>query len=263
MKADINGNILAFTDRGKGLPLLLIHGFPLCRKMWRPQAEALAKSGCRVIAPDLPGFGESSSSSATASMSYYADNIVMLMDHLGIDKAVVGGMSMGGYVLLNLLERYPDRIAAPIFIVTKAGGDDDYGKERRTALAEACLAKGVMPVAEVFHNILFAPDTLTDKPELVEEVFGWMRATNPASAAAALLAMRDRKDYVSLLNSITHQALVIGADQDQAIPLENSNTIAEGLPNSRLSVLQGGGHMVNLEQPAEFNKVILEFLAGL
>ena len=263
MKADIKGNILAYSDRGNGLPLLLIHGFPLCRKMWRPQAEALAKAGCRVIAPDLRGFGESSLSSDRVSMSDYADDIVMLMDYLGIDKAVVGGMSMGGYVLLNLLERYPDRVAAPLFIVTKAGGDDDYGKARRTALAEACLAQGVLPVAEVFRNILFAPETLTEKPELVEEVFAWMRATDPVSAAAALLAMRDRKDYVPLLVNITHPALVIGADQDQAIPVENSRLIAEALPGSRLSVLQGGGHMVNLEQPAELNKAILEFLAGL
>jgi pimeloyl-ACP methyl ester carboxylesterase len=231
--------------------------------MWRPQAEVLAKAGCRVIAPDLCGFGESAKSSATMSMSDYADDIVMLMDHLGIDKAVVGGMSMGGYVLLNLLERYPDRVAAPVFMVTKAGGDDDYGKARRTALAEACLAEGVLPVAELFHNILFAPETLTDKPELVEEVFHWMRATDPVSAAAALLAMRDRKDYVPLLGNIRHPALVIGADQDQAIPVENSRLMAEALPDSRLSVLQGGGHMVNLEQPAELNKAILEFLAGL
>jgi pimeloyl-ACP methyl ester carboxylesterase len=263
MKADINGTIIAYSDRGHGLPLLLIHGFPLCRKMWRPQAEVLAKGGCRVITPDMRGFGETALPAETVSMSDYADDIVKLMDYLRIDKAVVGGMSMGGYVLLNLLERYPDRVAAPLFIVTKAGGDDDYGKERRTALAETCLAKGVLPVAEVFHNMLFAPDTLTDKPELVEEVSGWMRATNPVSAAAALLAMRDRKDYVSLLGSIMHPALVIGADQDQAIPLENSRLIAETIPNSSFCILQGCGHMVNLEQPTEFNKAILEFLAGL
>lgn len=122
MKADINGITLAYSDRGKGLPLVLVHGFPLCRKMWHPQAEALAKAGCRVITPDLRGFGESVLTSGMVSMDIYADDIVALMDHLEIDKAVVGGMSMGGYVLLNLVERYPDRIAAPVFIVTKAGG---------------------------------------------------------------------------------------------------------------------------------------------
>lgn len=263
MKADINGITLAYGDRGNGLPLVLIHGFPLCRKMWRPQAEALSKAGCRVITPDLRGFGESVLTSGMVSMDIYANDIVALLDHLGIDKAVVGGMSMGGYVLLNLLERYPDRIAAPIFIATKAGGDDDAGKARRTALAEACRIQGSLPVAAAFRNLLFAPATLTDNPELVDEVFGWMNATDPQGAAAGLIAMRDRKDCIALLGSISQPALVIGADQDQAAPVENSRIIVEGLPDAELCVLHGGGHMVNLEQPEGFNEAILEFLAGL
>jgi pimeloyl-ACP methyl ester carboxylesterase len=263
MKADLNGITLAYSDRGKGLSLVLIHGFPLCRKMWRPQIEALAKAGCRVITPDLRGFGESGLTSGIVSMDIYADDIVALMNHLGIDKAVVGGMSMGGYVLLNLLERYPDRIAAPIFIVTKAGGDDDAGKARRTALAEACRVQGILPVAEAFRNLLFAPATLTDNPELVDEVFGWVNATAPQGAASGLIAMRDRKDCIALLGSISQPALVIGADQDQALPEENSRIIAEGIPDAKLRILHGGGHMVNLEQSEGFNEAILEFLAGL
>ena len=263
MKADLNGITLAYSDRGNGLSLVLIHGFPLCRKMWRPQNEALAKAGCRVITPDLRGFGESGLTSGIVSIDIYADDIVALMDHLGIDKAVAGGMSMGGYVLLNLLERYPDRIAAPIFIVTKAGGDDDAGKARRTALAEACHVQGILPVAEAFRNLLFAPATMTDNPELVDEVLGWVNATAPQGAASGLIAMRDRKDCIALLGSISQPALVIGADQDQALPEENSRIIAEGLPDAKLCILHGGGHMVNLEQPEGFNEAILEFLAGL
>jgi pimeloyl-ACP methyl ester carboxylesterase len=231
--------------------------------MWRPQAEALAKTGCRVITPDLRGFGESGSAADPISMDNYADDIVALLDHLRLDKAIVGGMSMGGYVLLNLLERYPDRIAAPLFIVTKAGGDDDAGKAKRTALAEAARLQGSLPVAETFRSLLFAPATLSDNPDLVDEVFGWMRGTNPAGAAAGLIAMRDRKDCTPMLGGFSQPALVIGADQDQAIPMENSRIIAEGLPNAELSILHGGGHMVNLEQPQAFNKTILKFLAGL
>ena len=262
MKADINGTTLAYSDRGKGLPLILIHGFPLCREMWRPQAEALAKAGCRVITPDLRGFGESVLTSDMVSMDIYADDIVALMDHLGIDKAVVGGMSMGGYVLLNLVERYPDRVAAPVFIVTKAGGDDDAGKARRTALVEACRGRGILPVTEAFRNLLFAPATLEDNPALVDEVLGWMKATDPRGAAAGLIAMRDRKDYVAVLGRISQPALVIGADQDQAVPVENSLIIAEGLPDAELCILHGGGHMVNLEQPIGFNDTIVEFLSS-
>jgi pimeloyl-ACP methyl ester carboxylesterase len=231
--------------------------------MWRPQAETLSKAGCRVITPDLRGFGESGLTSEMVSMDVYADDIVALLDYLGIDKAVVGGMSMGGYVLLNLLERFPDRVAAPIFIVTKAGGDDAAGKARRTALAEASRVQGILPVAEAFRTLLFAPATLAENPGLVDEVFGWVRATDPVGAAAALIAMRDRKDYLPLLGSISQPALVIGADQDQAIPEEQVRIIAEGLPEANLCILPGGGHMVNLEQPAGFNEAILTFLAGL
>jgi 3-oxoadipate enol-lactonase len=263
MKADINGSILAYGDRGNGLPLVLIHGYPLCRKMWRPQAEKLAKAGCRVITPDLRGFGESGSSFGTVNMDVYADDTVALMDHLGIDKAVVGGMSMGGYVLLNLLERYPERVAATIFIATKAGGDDDAGKARRTALAEACHTQGILPVTEVFRKILFAPATLKDNPELVDEVVGWINANAPLGAAAGLISMRDRKDYVDRLGSFSQPALVIGADQDQVIAVELLHAIAEGLPDAELCILHGGGHLVNLEQPEGFNEAILEFLSGL
>lgn len=262
MKTDLNGITLAYGDRGKGLPMILVHGFPLCRKMWHPQAEVLAKAGCRVITPDLRGFGESGMSSGLVSMDDYADDIVALMDQLGIDKAVTGGMSMGGYVLLNLLERYPERIAAPIFIVTKAGGDDDAGKAKRTALAEASRTQGILPVAEAFRNILFAPATQTDSPGLVKEVYGWMSATAPQGAAGGLIAMRERKDYSAMLGSISQPALVIGADQDQALPLENSRIIAEGLPKAELCILPGG-HMVNLEQPEDFNKAIVQFLTKL
>jgi 3-oxoadipate enol-lactonase len=263
MKATINDNTLAYSDRGRGLPLVLIHGFPLCRKMWRPQAETLARAGCRVITPDLRGFGESGLGPETVSMDSYADDMVALMDHLGIDKAVVGGMSMGGYVLLNLLERYPDRIAAPIFITTRAGSDDDAGKARRTVLAESCNVQGILPVAEAFRTILFAPATLTDDPALVAEVSGWVGKTDPRGAAAALMAMRDRKDYVAQLGGIGHPSLVIGADQDQAAPVENARIIAEGLPDAELCILHGGGHLVNLEQPLGFNEAILKFLARL
>ena len=263
MKAILNGTTLAYSDRGKGLPLLLIHGFPLCRKMWRMQAEALARAGCRVITPDLRGFGESDAPSGAVSMDTYADDVVALLDHLEIDKAVTGGMSMGGYVLLNLLERHPDRVAAPIFIVTKAEDDDEAGKARRTALAEACRAQGIQPVTDAFRTSLFAPETVSNNTELVNEVLNWIQATDPQAAAAALIAMRDRKNSLAMLGEIRQPALIISADQDQAITMEQSRIIADTLPNAKLCILSAAGHMVNMEQAPEFNKAILTFLAGL
>jgi pimeloyl-ACP methyl ester carboxylesterase len=171
-------------------------------------------------------------------------------------------MSMGGYVLLNLLERYPERVRAAIFIVTRAGADDETGKGKRTALAAATADEGLKPVLDVFRNILFAPATLTDHPELVAEVAGWISATDPRGAAAGLIAMRERKDYLPLLGAIHHPTLVIGADQDQTISLDHSRLLADGIADAKFSILHGG-HMVNLEQPDSFNALLKEFLAGL
>jgi pimeloyl-ACP methyl ester carboxylesterase len=254
--------ILAHDDHGSGPPLLLLHGFPLNRTMWRPQIAALTQAGYRVITPDLRGFGESRMTSATVNMSSYADDIVALMDELRLPQAVVGGMSMGGYVLLNLLERYPERISAAIFIVTRAGADDEAGKGKRTALAAATAAEGMNPVREVFCHILFAPTTLTSHPELLTEVSGWISATDPRGAAAGLIAMRERKDSLPRLGAIRQPALVIGAEQDQTIPSEQSRLLAAGIAGAKLFILQGGGHLVNLEQPDGFNAVLKEFLDG-
>ncbi len=131
MKALINGITIGYDDNGSGPAVCLIHGFPLDRRMWRPQVMTLASAGYRVITPDLRGFGESDATEGPYTMDLYADDLVKLLDHLGIGRAVVGGMSMGGYVLLNLLERHPDRLAAACFIVTRSGADDEAGKERR------------------------------------------------------------------------------------------------------------------------------------
>lgn len=263
MKADINGVSIAYDDTGSGPALLLIHGFPLCRRMWRPQGKALARAGYRVIAPDLRGFGESSISDGAVAMETYADDMIGLLDRLGIERAVVGGMSMGGYVLMNLLERYPDRVPAAVFIVTKAGADDAAAKAKRTALAESVMREGAKAASGAFRGVLFAAETLEKRPELVDEVSSWMDATGQAGLAAGLIAMRERKDSVPLLPRFSLPAMVIGAEGDMAIPPENSRLIASGLSGAELCIIHGGGHMVNLEQPEAFNETVLDFLKGL
>jgi pimeloyl-ACP methyl ester carboxylesterase len=212
--------MLKYAERGSGLPVVLIHGFPLCRKMWQPQMSALADSGCRVLCPDLPGFGESAPLQEPVSMSDYAEAVIGLLDALGIEKAVIGGMSMGGYVLLNLVERYPERLLGAMFLPQK-------------------------------------------KPQLVALVRQWMESTSAEGTAAGLLAMRDRDDSVARLANYALPALVIGAEQDLAVPLDHSRVLADGLPHAELKIISGAGHMANLEQPELFNAALLEFLRRL
>lgn len=254
-------NNLAYDEEGTGLPVVLIHGFPLNRKMWRPQVESLARSGYRVICPDLQGFGESRLPGQRMTMSLYADAVIRLLDSLDIDKAVIGGMSMGGYVLFNLVERYPERLLGVMFLVTRAAADDAVAREKRSLLATEVEAGNLRAVPDAFVTVLFAPQTPQENPELVSEVRQWMESTPEQGVVAGLLAMRDRGDYVERLDKFNVPALVVGAELDLAVPPEHARVLAAGLPDAKLKIIADAGHMANLERPEPFNKALCEFLS--
>ena len=262
MHALINDISLAYDDSGRGLPLLLIHGFPLSRRIWAPQLAALADE-FRLIAPDLRGFGESDAPDGPYSMDSFADDMVGLLDHLGIERAVVCGMSMGGYVLLNMLDRYPDRVSAACFMVTRAGADDEAGKERRQILARKVLAEGAQIVSDAFSLVLFSSRAGAEEAELMGEIASIMGRTSPQGLAGGLLAMRQRPDFTDRLAGFTLPALVIGAELDLAIPPGESRLLAEGLPNARLVLVPDAGHMANMENPGFVNEALRTFLASL
>jgi 3-oxoadipate enol-lactonase len=263
MRAVINGTTMAYDDDGSGPPLLLIHGFPLCRRMWHPQIRALVSAGFRVITPDLRGFGESDTPEGPYSMELFADDMAGLLDHLGIEEAVVGGMSMGGYILFNLLERYRSRVKGACFITTRANADDGAGKERRLVLARDVMKFGPQIVAEAFEKLLFAGETIAGRPKLVGEVYGWMTANDSRGIAGGLLAMRERKDYTALLPGFTVPSLAIGAEEDRAAPPDNARAIAAAIPGCGFALIPHAGHMANLENPGAFNAALVEFLRSL
>jgi pimeloyl-ACP methyl ester carboxylesterase len=255
--------MLRYTEKGDGLPVILIHGFPLCRQMWAPQMTALANAGYRAISPDLPGFGDSPPLAGPASMSSYADAIVALLDELGIDQAVVGGMSMGGYVLLDLVERYSQRLLGAMFLVTRAAADDAAGKQKRTLMVEQVEAGNVLTIPETFVPVLFAEETARRNPRLISEVRQWVESAPSSGLIGGLLAMREREDAVDKLSAFALPSLVVGAAQDLAVPPEHSQVLAQGLPNAKLTIIPGAGHMANLEQPELFNAALLDFLSPL
>ncbi|HEY6007292.1 MAG TPA: alpha/beta fold hydrolase [Geobacteraceae bacterium] len=260
MQTIINGINLAYDDHGTGLPVVLIHGFPLCRKMWHPQVQKLTEAGYRLILPDLRGFGESDAPDGPYSVEQFADDVIALLDHLCIEKAVVGGMSMGGYVLFDLCERYPGRLAGACFITTRAVADDEAGKARRLQLAQEVMKFGPQVVAAAFEKLLFAEASLTERPKLVAEVCRWMTANDSRGLAGGLLAMRERKDYTALLPTFTLPALAIGAAGDKAAPPELSRAIATAIPGCRHCIVPDAGHLANLEHPGAFNRCLLDFL---
>lgn len=260
MQTQLNGISLAYEDAGAGPAVLLIHGFPLCRRMWRPQVQALSAAGFRVIAPDLRGFGESGAGTEAGSMALLADDLIALLDQLKIERAVVAGMSMGGYVLLNLLARYPQRFSAACFVVTRSDADDEIGRGKRNHLIAEVRAGRPEAVANAFTPLLFADATVTTRPELVAEVRSWMLATPPAGLILGLEAIRDRVDSTPLLPGLQLPALVIGAVEDKAIPPDKSKDLAAQTPGAERCMLAGAGHMAGLEQPEAFNAALLGFL---
>lgn len=260
MQAKLNGIQLAYDEAGKGPAVLLIHGFPLGRRMWRPQVKALSAAGLRAVVPDLRGFGESEPGTEVGSTNLLADDLIALLDHLGIEKAVIGGMSMGGYVMLNLLARYPERFSAACFIVTRADADDDTARGKRNHLIAEIQAGRPEVVPNAFTPLLFADQTVAEHPELVEEVRGWMTATPPAGLVVGLEAIRDRADSSALITQLKIPVLVMGAEEDKAIPSEKSTGMAEQIPGAQLCMLSAAGHMANIEQPDAFNAALLGFL---
>lgn len=263
MKARINGISLSYEDVGSGPAIVLLHGFPLNRKMWAPQRDALISAGFRLITPDLRGFGESDAPEGSYTMSLLADDIVSLMDHLSVRQAVLGGMSMGGYVLFNLLERYRDRASAACFITTRSTVDDDSVKSGRLALLDTAEKYGAAVVAELSAPSLFADATAREKPELVRGLCEMMVSVDMRGVKGALMAMLERKDYTSLLGGFNLPSLVIGAEQDSTVRREDTRLLAEGLPDCEMCMIPGAGHMANLEQPSAFNECLINFLGKI
>jgi 3-oxoadipate enol-lactonase len=261
-KAKINGVELAYTDEGRGTPLLLIHAFPLNKSMWETQARAF-KASYRVITIDLRGHGESEAPLWRYTMEQFADDLRGLLDHLGVGQAVLGGLSMGGYVLFAFYRKYPDRATALVLADTKAGVDTPEGKAGRYVMAQKLYKEGIGTVEEAMLPRLLSPGTLRTQSPIVEQVRQMIRSTPVSGIVGDLMAMTDREDALPLLPRITCPTLVMVGEQDQATPPAESRLIAESIPGAHPVIIPRAGHLANLEEPEAFNKALLRFLEGL
>ena len=260
MKNTVSDYTLFSRVEGEGEPIILIHGFPLTHEMWQPQIKLLSEAGYKVIAPDLRGFGDSLVELSEWTMDDFANDIISLADNLNISKFNVAGMSMGGYITFNLLERFSDRISKVILVATKAQADDEQAKNRRNELIQMAKTSGKTPVIEAFKKILFAPITWERNIDLVSRVSVIMERASLNGIIGSLGAMRDRKDYVNLLEKIEVPVLVIHGKSDLASPLSNAELMVSKIKNVRNYFSELAGHIVNLEDTENVNKAILEFL---
>ena len=250
---------MAYTDTGLGQPVVLIHGYPFNRSLWNEQVEALSSS-YRVIVPDLRGFGESDSSAGPATMIRMAQDVAALLDHLEISRAVIGGLSMGGYVALAFYKQFPSRVRALVLADTRAQADTEEAKRTRAQQAEKALSEGMAGIADAMLPKLLTPETVSKRPEVVKRVRDMMLKTKPEGAASALLGMAEREDQTSLLSRIAAPALILVGAEDAITPVADSEKMHNAIPGARLVMLENAGHVSNLERTEEFNKHLMDFL---
>ena len=252
----VNGVNLAVDARGDGPAILFIHGYPLDHTIWSPQLEAL---DCwRRIAPDLRGMGQSDAPDLGYSMATYASDLAALLDTLGVERVVLCGLSMGGYVAFELLRRWRARVSGLVLIATRAGPDTAEGKRARDAAAAQAREGGAGVIADAMLPKMLAPGA----PEgLVARVRALMAATPVPGIVGALGAMRDRPDSTSLLPALAGlPALVIAGGSDQLMPVSEMSAMAAAIPGARLVVAPGAGHLPTLEAPSVVTAALREFL---
>ncbi|MGN6645163.1 MAG: alpha/beta fold hydrolase [Cytophaga sp.] len=259
----INNIPLAYDDTGTGdVPLIFLHGYPFDRTMWKNQFEYF-KSVTRVIAPDLRGFGGSKDEETSLNIDLFTVDLIAFMDKLRIRKAILCGLSMGGYIALNAIKRFPDRFEALILCDTQCIADTAEAKEKRYASIEAIKANGSDTFIKDFIKKIFHPDSFRTKKEVIGGLHQVMSAHSDKILIAGLKALAERSETCSALHNINAPTLILCGDGDQVTPVTKSEMLNNDIQGSVFRVIEKAGHVSNLEQPETFNTHILYFLNAL
>ncbi len=260
MRYTRQGISLEYDDIGNGVPLLLIHAFPLDRAMWRAQIASLQQQ-YRVIAPDLRGFGQSSDTDGEAvPMDQYAEDMKALLDSINVKQAVVGGISMGGYITLAFAAQYPDRVTGLILANTRAVPDTEEGKQTRLTNAERVRVNGTAFLVDTMAPKMLGPSAKADTMYTVRSIM--IRQRKPG-VRSALLGMAARPDRTPLLRFIAAPTLIITGPADTLVPSSDSDAMHDMIPNSTLITIPEAGHLSNLDKADAFNDALREFYSRL
>lgn len=250
---ELNPVDLFFEEHGEGTPVVFLHGFPFDHSIWMPLVPLL-RNNARLILPDLRGFGQSPVTEDVYSMRLMAEDIVRLLDRLEVEKAVIVGHSMGGYITLSFAQAYPNRLLGLGLVATQASADNPERRQSRYKTAESVNHKGARVVASDMVK------TLTPKKELVQSINDMILRTHPTGIVGALKGMAERADLTGALSHMNVPAVVIAGDADQLLPRENVETLAQMLPKGWLVNVPGAGHMLMMEEPEQVADALLELL---
>jgi pimeloyl-ACP methyl ester carboxylesterase len=259
MKIEINKINIDYCDEGAGVPVIFIHAFPLNQSMWDEQLAAL-KNHCRVITIDLRGFGESDVPAGPYYMDQMASDVRGLMKALDIDRAVLAGLSMGGYVSLAFYRSYPEAVRGLVLADTRATDDATEARERRLKSAERAEREGARAIADDMTPLLLGRSTAESRPDIVGRVRAMIEANSPRAIAAAQRGMAERRDSTAILAGIDFPTLILVGAEDALTPVAEAEALRDATPGSRMHVIEGAGHLSNLEQPAQFNSILIEFI---
>ena len=259
----VRGIEMAYEDMGSGPAVVLLHGYPFNRSMWREQIDSLS-ANYRVITPDLRGHGESSVTQEPATIAEMAEDVAALLDKLEIERVVLGGLSMGGYVALAFYRRFGlRRVRALILADTRSQADTQEARRNRQEQAEKILKQGMSSIIDDFLKKVLTPATLSERPEIMERVRKMVVTTKPQGAAAALRGMALRPDQTDFLPEIIAPTLIIVGSEDQLTPPVDAEMMHREIRGSHLECIEGASHLSNLERPVEFNRAVKNFLDAL
>ena len=254
---------LAVDVRGEGLPVLFVHGFPFDRTVWRHQLATLSR--VRRIAADFRGVGDSGAPPGADgySLARYADDLVAVLDAVGVRQAVLCGVSMGGYVIFELLRRHPERVKALILADTKPEPDSAEAKRGREELTQVAQREGQDAVIERLLPQLLAAATQATQPEVAGQVRKMAHRWSVPGLVGALRTLRDRPDSTDTLRGVRVPTLVLVGSEDQIAPPDTARAMAQLIPGAQCHVVPAAGHIAPLEQPLATSRVVADFLRAL
>ena len=262
MKKTISGLSVFLEGNSKSKPIIFVHGFPYDHTMWKAQIEELSENYF-CVAYDIRGLGESPVGDGQFTMEFFVDDLEIIIDELKLDKPVLCGLSMGGYIALRALEKFEEKLSAVILCDTRSEADNNEGKLKRAAAIKRINTEGLAPFAKDFITNCYGDYYKQHQKEEFENRITKSSAFNPIGVKGSLLAMLGRNDTTEYLNKIKIPALVICGENDALTPPSVMKAMADKIMGARFVIIKNSGHMSPIENPQEVNDAIEKFLERL